>query len=172
MLGRRQLRNLLDNLHGAAMSALFADPRLRTRKIKLEAESMAPAGCIALAGWAGFGAGGNFSSWKAAGCHTCENGSSQKTVARYSELSAARSTSTKPKPPPPKFAQSPAKIERAGSGLVASNTGTTLVVPPLPNIRVEPPPVQKAVPVAPVNLTAAQHSLESSLHKSFRRRLE
>src|ERR1700739_2183015 len=32
VLGRAKLRNPIDNLHGAALGALFADPRLRTRQ--------------------------------------------------------------------------------------------------------------------------------------------
>lgn len=58
-LGRTELKNPLDSLHGVALRGLFADPRWRTREKKYRAIFIA-AGCIALAGWAGFDAGVSF----------------------------------------------------------------------------------------------------------------
>jgi len=56
VLGRPKLNHPLDNLHRAALRGLFADPRWRSSRTKYQAVLIA-AGCMALAGWAGFGAG-------------------------------------------------------------------------------------------------------------------
>jgi len=55
-LGRPKLKNPLDNLHRAALQGLFANPSFRAARTKYQTVFIA-AGCIALAGWAGFGAG-------------------------------------------------------------------------------------------------------------------
>jgi hypothetical protein len=54
VLGRPKLKNPLDNLHGAALRGLFADPRWRTPPKSYKTAFIA-AGCIALTGWAGIG---------------------------------------------------------------------------------------------------------------------
>lgn len=119
VLGRTKLREPLDNLHAAALGALFADPRWRTKVTKYQAIFIA-AGCVALAGWAGFGAG----------------------VSLHGKLPGAmapKTGSAKQLPGTPKSAADVAPPKAAA----------TVVVTPLQNARVEEPPVQKAEVVAP-----------------------
>jgi len=146
VLGRPTLKNPLGSLRAPALSALFADPRLRTREIKYQAVFIV-AGCIALAGWAGFGTGISL------------HGKPQ--VATPAKTGAARQLPEVPKPTadvaPPKA---------AATSLVASSTSNPpvavtpmqkapIVAPPvqkaqveMPSVQVVAPPVQKAAAVA------------------------
>jgi Domain of unknown function (DUF4115) len=80
VLGLPELKNPLDNLHGVALKGLFADPRWRTAQNKSRAILIA-AGCIALAGWAGFGAGVSL--------HRPRRGAAPLTTAAAKSLPAA-----------------------------------------------------------------------------------
>ena len=130
MLGRPKLKNPLDNLHRAAFRALFADPRLRTRETKYQAVAIA-AGCIALAGWAGFGAGVSLHG--------------KPRVAAPGRTAAAIPLQVVPKP-----AANLSPPKAAARTLVASGASSPAVVaPPLQKALIETPPPQKAEVAAP-----------------------
>jgi hypothetical protein len=142
MLGRPKLKNPLDNLHLAAFRALFADPRLRTRKTKYQAVAIT-AGCIALAGWAAIGVGFSL------------HGKAQNTP--------AKAGSAKPLPDVPKSAAIIAPPKAAATNLIAVEASNpAVVVPPLPKAPVEQPPVRKAEGVAPPKLAARPTTVRAS----------
>jgi hypothetical protein len=130
ILGRPKLKNPLDNLHLAALRALFADPRLRTRPLKYKAAAIA-AGCMALAGWAGFGAGISLHGKPAV-------------------AAPSRTAVTKPLPGVPRAATDIAPPKTAATSLAAANIVTSKVsspvvlVPQLQKAPVEVPPLRKA----------------------------
>jgi hypothetical protein len=119
VLGRPRLRKPLDNLHGAALRALFADSRLRTNQKKYQA-AFVIAGCLALAGWAGFGAGFSLHG-------------------KPKPATAPKAESAKPLPSAPQSA----------AAVAPPKSAATAVVTPLQTARVEEPPLQKAAVVAP-----------------------
>ncbi len=131
VVGRPELKNPLDNLRRAALGSLFTDPRLRTTQKKYQAVLIA-AGCIALAGWAGFGAGVSFR--------------------RKPERAAPAETGAgKQLPGPSKSADSVAPPKAAGTKLVGSAASSTpVVVPPLQKARVEAAPNLAAHPATVV----------------------
>ena len=122
---RPEPQNPPDNLGGAA--ARSADQRLRTTQTKNRAVAVA-AGCIAIAGWAGFLTG------------TTIHGIPQI-------VTAVRTTATKPFPDVPKFATT-------NFAAVKEASGPAIVVPPPQKARVKAPPVQKAEVVATAKLAA------------------
>lgn len=135
VLGRPKLNNPLDNLHGAALRGLFADPRWRSSQTRYQAVFIA-AGCMALAGWAGFGAG---------------------LSVRRKPQGAAPATSgvAKQLPDAAKSAGNAARPEAAATKLVGSAAvGRTIAVSAIQTARVEGPPVQKAGVVAPPKVAA------------------
>lgn len=153
VLGRPKLPNPLDSSDGAAHLALFADPRLLTRKTKYQAVAAA-AGCIALAGWAGFGVG--------ALLHGKPHGAAPARTAAAKQVPDAP-TSTAPGVPLSVADAAPAKPAAASllaTRSVAANvvagkaSSPAAVAPPLQKARVEEPPVQKAEVVAVPKLTA------------------
>jgi hypothetical protein len=120
-LGRPKLKNPLGNLHSAALGDLFANPRFRPTQMKYEAVFIA-VGCIALAGFGGFGIGATL------------HGKSH--VAKPAKTEAAE--------------QLPVVPKVAAPNLIASQADNkAVVVPPMPQARVEETPVQKASVVAP-----------------------
>jgi hypothetical protein len=133
VLGRPKLRNPLDNLRGAALRGLFADPRLRTTVQAKYQTVFIVAGCVALAGWAGFGAG------------VFLHGKPQSAT-------AAKTEAAQQVPGTPKVAGDVAPPKTDAKNLVASKAGSpTVVAPPVQKAAVEVPPVQKtAVEVPPV----------------------
>ena len=130
VLGRPKLRNPLDNLRGAALRGLFADPRLRTVQAKYQTVFIV-AGCVALAGWAGFGAG------------VFLHGKPQSAM-------AAKTEAAQPVPGTSKSVGDVAPPKTVAKNLVASKAGSpTVVAPPLQKAAVEAPPVQKAAVEVP-----------------------
>ena len=175
-LGRTKLKNPLNTLHSASLQALFSDPRMRAKDFKYQPVLIA-AGCIALAGWAGFGAGvslyrksrGPAPAGIAAIQHL-PNPAASATVAAPPQASAASpvaSASSSPAvvPPPlpkPQVSQPPVQKAVAASGTVAAPpkastaspvasapTSPAVVPPPLPKPQVSQPPVQRAAAATP-----------------------
>lgn len=135
MLGRPKLRNPLDNLRSAALRTLFADPRLRTTQINYQAVFIA-AGCMALAGWAGFGAGASLHG-KPQGATLAKTGAAKQLIGT------------------PKSAGNAARPEAAPTKLAGSAAlSRTIAVPAMQMARVEGPPAQKAGVVAPPKVAA------------------
>lgn len=124
VLGRPKLNNPLDHLHGAALKALFADPRWRNTKKKYQAVLIA-VGCIALAGWAGFGVGVSFRR--------------RPRSATPVAIGAVKQVQGTPK---------------SAADVTVPKAGATVVAPPLQKARAEEPPVQKAEAVASPPLAA------------------
>ena len=147
VLGRPTLKNPLGSLRAPALRALFTDPRLRTREIKYQAVFIV-AGCIALAGWAGFGAGISL--------HGKPQGATPAKTGAARQLPEVPKSTTDVAPP-----------KAAATSLVASNTSNPpvavtpmqkapIVAPPvqkaqveMPSVQVVAPPVQKAAVTAP-----------------------
>jgi hypothetical protein len=143
VLARTKLKNPLDNLRVAALRALFADPRMRTREIKYQGAFIA-VGCMALAGWAGFGAG-SFLHGKSQG------------------VAPAGTAAIKPLPSTPKSAAVVAPPKPNAPNLVASEISTRPVIAPAAaKARVEEPPVQKAVAVTPPKVAALPAVVQAS----------
>jgi Domain of unknown function (DUF4115)/PilZ domain len=134
VVGRPKLTSPLDNLRGAALKAIFADPRWRKTQSKYQTVFIA-VGCIALAGWAGFGAGVSLHG--------------KPRVATQAKTESA-----------PKSAAAVAPPKTATPSLVAKNlvaseaSGRAVAVPPLQKVHVDEPTVQKAVVAAPPKLAA------------------
>jgi hypothetical protein len=146
--GRPKLTNPLDNLHGAALRALFTEPRWRKAQPKYQTVFIA-AGCIALAGWAGFGAGVSL--------HGKPQGAAP-----------AKNESIKPLTPVPKSAAAVAPPKIATTSVVAKNlvasdaSGRAVAVPALQKVHVDEPAVQKAVVAAPPKLAAQPVIVQAS----------
>jgi hypothetical protein len=137
VVGRPELKNPLDNLRRAALGSLFADPRLRTTEANYKPILIA-AGCIVLAGWAGFGVGVSLHR-KPQGARPVEMGASKQL------------------PGASKSADSVTPQKAAVTNPVSSTASSTpVVVPPLQKARVEAPPNPAAHPatVAPPLQTA------------------
>jgi hypothetical protein len=142
VLGRTKLKNPLDNLRGAALHSLFADPRLRTKEVKYQAVFIA-AGCIALAGWAGFAG---------ISLHRKSQRAAPAEIAAIKHLPNAPKSDTVVTPP-----------KANAANVVASEASSTaVVVPPLPKPRVPEPPVQKAVAVAPPKVVSSPAIVQTS----------
>ena len=150
VLGRPKLKNPLDSLHAAAFRALFADPRLRTRKTKFQAGFLAT-GCIALAGWAGVGAGVSVHGKpKIAARAKTESAALVPDAPKSAALAVPISaTDAAAKPAPGAAPPKPAATNLAAPNIVAAKASSPAVVaPPLAKARVAEPPVQKAEVVA------------------------
>lgn len=135
MLGRPKLRNPLDNLRSAALRTLFADPRLRTTQINYQAVFIA-AGCMALAGWAGFGAGLSVRR-KPRGAAAAARG----VAKQLPDASKSAGNAVRPDVAPTKLVGSAAVSRR-------------IIVPDVQMARVEARPPQKAGVVAPPKVAA------------------
>ena len=148
VLGRPKLTKPLDNLHGVALRALFSEPRWRKTQPKFQTVFIA-AGCIALAGWAGFGAGVSL------------HGKPQGTP-------LAETREVKPLTQVPKSAAAVAPPQTAVTSLVAKNlvaseaSGPAMVVPASQKVHVDEPTVQKAEVVTPPNLVARPVIVQAS----------
>jgi len=130
VVGRPKLTNPLDNLHGAALRALFAEPRWRKTQPKYQTVVIT-AGCIALAGWAGFGAGVSLHG-------------------KPKVATEAKTGSAKPLADAPKSAAAVAPPKAATTSPVAKN----LVASEVSRPAVVMPAVQKAQAVIPPKLAA------------------
>jgi hypothetical protein len=127
VVGRPKLRKPVDNLHAAALRELFADSRWRTKGKKYQAISVI-AGCVVVAGWAGFG--GVFFHGKAPAA------------------AALKTESAKQLPGAPKSAAVIAAPQAAATVAVTPVQKAEVMVPPVQKAAVVAPPVQKAVVVA------------------------
>ena len=127
-LGRPKLKKPLDNLHAAALRTLFTDSRWRTKQKKYQAIFII-AGCVALAGWAGFGAGFSL------------HGKPQGAAVPKAE-------SAKQLPGAPKSSATIAPPKSATTVVVAPLQTAAVVAPLLQKDQVVAPPVQKAAVVA------------------------
>jgi hypothetical protein len=135
VLGRTKLKNPLDNLRSSALRGLFADRRMRTKKTKYQGVFIA-AGCIALAGWAGFGVGTSL--------HPKSHGATPAATAEIKHLPSAPKSAAVATPP-----------DATAAHVVASEVGTrAVVVPALAKARVPETPVQKPQAVAPPKVAA------------------
>ena len=133
VLGRPKLNNPLDTLHGAALRGLFADPRWRSSQTRYQAVFIA-AGCMALAGWAGFGAG--------------------LSVRRRPRSATPAATGVaKQMPDVSKSAGNAARPEPAPTMLAAS-AAVSRTVPAMQMARVAVPPAQNPGVVAPPKVAA------------------
>src|SRR5579862_5857942 len=140
VLGRTKLKNPLDNLRGTALGALFADRRMRTKKTKYQGIIIA-AGSIALAGWAGFGAG--------ASLHSKSQSITPAAAAAITHLPSTPKSPTAVTPPkvaPPEAA--------AAKPAVSEVNVKAVIAPTVVKARVEEPPVQKPQVVAPPQVAA------------------
>jgi hypothetical protein len=125
-ISERPAQNPPANLRDASLTARSADQRLRTTQTKNRVAAVA-AGCIAVAGWAGFVTG------------TTIHGKPQVST-------PARTPAAKPLPGVPQFAATNFAAKQASDPVV--------VVPPPQKARVKTPPVQKAEAVATPKLAA------------------
>jgi len=147
VVGRPKLTNPLDNLRLAALRALFTEPRWRKTHPKYQTVFIA-AGCIALAGWAGFGAGVSLHG-KPQVATPAKTGSAKPLT--YVPNSAAAVA-------PPK-----ATTNFVATNLVAGEASSrALAVPPLQKARVAETPVPKAVVAAPPKLAARPALVQAS----------
>ena len=157
VLGRPKLKNPLDNLHGAALRALFADPRLRSRRMKFQAGFIAT-GCIVLAGWAGIGASVSLHGKPKIATPAKTVSATQLPVAPKSAvpaapISAANAAPAKPAAPSV-VATNLVTANVAINNAVSKASSPALVAAPLPKPRVEAPPVQKTEGTAGPKVTA------------------
>jgi len=129
-LGRTKLKNPLNTLHSASLQALFSDPRMRAKDFKYQPVLIA-AGCIALAGWAGFGAGVSL--------YRKSRGPAPAGIAAIQHLPNPAASATVAAPPQ----------ASAASPVASASSSPAVVPPPLPKPQVSQPPVQRAAAATP-----------------------
>ncbi|MEO8053133.1 MAG: DUF4115 domain-containing protein, partial [Acidobacteriota bacterium] len=132
VLGRPKLKQPLDNLRGAALRAVFADPRLRTPEKNYRTAFIAVV-CVAFAGFAGLGGWSVYS-------HKGPSAPSIKTVT--------------PNPLPRPLDAVDATPLNTDTANTASSSSTKVAAPPVQKVRVEVPEDQTTRTAATPKLKA------------------
>lgn len=132
VLGRPKLKHPVDNLRGAALRAVFADPRLRTPERNYRTAFIAVS-CVAFAGFAGLG------GW---------------SVYSHKQASAPSIKTVTPKPPPRALEAADVTPLNTDTSKIASSGNTEVAAPPVQKVSVEIPEAQTARAAAPPKLKA------------------